>query len=339
MNPSGSSPSYARPGRRVSQLGVSSRSESQRSVFHVLATSPRSRTTCSIDCSDNTRLTARPECPAPTMTTGMRRARAQLTVTVTFVGLVSASKTAERFCDWATSAAIVVGVRVGLDLEVDPDAVVAVAHLGVATEDAEDVHVALDRGLDRLELDAPVLRDRRDARGEAARQAHEQELDGRRRQVLGREDLRMVGLVAEDRLVVVIGAEAAVLLDRRLAVRAAQPLVRRPPGELGGLRRVGQGVAGVEQRCDVDSVVRCRLGRAHHRLLIEGWRGPKRPKMIRLPRKSARFQLRSPREELARRARITKANEPKDVRRPASIPVRIRRRRWRRRARARRGRP
>ena len=35
-----------------------------------------------------------------------RRGRAQATVTVTLVGLVSASKTAERFCDWATSAAI-----------------------------------------------------------------------------------------------------------------------------------------------------------------------------------------------------------------------------------------
>ena len=74
MNPSGSSPSYSSPGRRVSQLGVSSRSESQRSVFQLLATSPRSRTTCSIDCSDSTRLTARPECPAPTMTTGTRSA-------------------------------------------------------------------------------------------------------------------------------------------------------------------------------------------------------------------------------------------------------------------------
>ena len=53
----------------------------------------------------------------------------------------------------------------------------------------------------------------------------------------------MVGGVAEDRLVLVVGAQAAVLLDRRLAVRAAQPLVRRPPRELGGLRGVGQGVA------------------------------------------------------------------------------------------------
>ena len=35
-----------------------------------------------------------------------RRAAAQATSTVTFVGLVSASNTAERFWDWATSASI-----------------------------------------------------------------------------------------------------------------------------------------------------------------------------------------------------------------------------------------
>ncbi len=40
MNPSGSSPSYAKPGSRHCQFGVSSRSESQRSVRHELATSP-----------------------------------------------------------------------------------------------------------------------------------------------------------------------------------------------------------------------------------------------------------------------------------------------------------
>ncbi len=34
----------------------------------------------------------------------LRRGGAQATVTVTLVGLVSASKTAERFCDCATSA-------------------------------------------------------------------------------------------------------------------------------------------------------------------------------------------------------------------------------------------
>ena len=34
----------------------------------------------------------------------------QLTSTVTFVGLVRISYTAERFCDWATSASISAGV-------------------------------------------------------------------------------------------------------------------------------------------------------------------------------------------------------------------------------------
>ena len=38
--PSGSSPWYAQPGRRVIQFGVSSRSESQRWVRHEFATSP-----------------------------------------------------------------------------------------------------------------------------------------------------------------------------------------------------------------------------------------------------------------------------------------------------------
>src|SRR5215210_4906748 len=70
MKPSGSSPSYAMPGRRVCQLGVSSRSESQRSVFQVLATSPRSSTTWSTPRPARAWLTARPAWPAPITTTG-----------------------------------------------------------------------------------------------------------------------------------------------------------------------------------------------------------------------------------------------------------------------------
>jgi hypothetical protein len=53
-------------------LGVSSRSESQRSVRHEFATSPRSSTTWSIDRSPRKRLAARPACPAP-MTTVVTR--------------------------------------------------------------------------------------------------------------------------------------------------------------------------------------------------------------------------------------------------------------------------
>ena len=45
MNPSGTGPRYACPGRRLCQFGVRRRSESQRSRRQELATSPRSSTT------------------------------------------------------------------------------------------------------------------------------------------------------------------------------------------------------------------------------------------------------------------------------------------------------
>ena len=95
-------------------MGVSSRSESQRSRRQEFATSPRSSTTWSIDRSLRKWLAARPACPAP-MTTVVMRSMAgpqltptagQATSTVTFVGFVRASNTAERFWDWATSASM-----------------------------------------------------------------------------------------------------------------------------------------------------------------------------------------------------------------------------------------
>ena len=69
-----------------------------------LATSPRSRTTWSIERAVRWRLIASPECPAPTTTAVT--IRHQTTVTVTSVGLVTMSYTAERFCDCATTARI-----------------------------------------------------------------------------------------------------------------------------------------------------------------------------------------------------------------------------------------
>ena len=83
---------------------------------------------------------------------------AQLTLTVTLVGLVITSNTADRFWDWATRASMSSCDGIGIDVVVHLDVVEAVPHLGIATEDAEDVHVTLDRRLDRVELDAPVLR-------------------------------------------------------------------------------------------------------------------------------------------------------------------------------------
>src|SRR4051812_24989125 len=70
--PPGSLPSYPYPGSRLCQLGVSSRSESQRSVRQEFATSPRSRTTWSIERSARHQLIANPAWPAPMITADVR---------------------------------------------------------------------------------------------------------------------------------------------------------------------------------------------------------------------------------------------------------------------------
>src|SRR5580658_1916875 len=117
MYPSGSLPSYPWPGRRHCQFGVSSLSESHRSRRQELPTSLRSRTTWSIDLVDRHRLMASPLWPAPRTTvdvcTGLPSDQGhgrQLTSTLTFVGFVMMSYTADRFCDCATSALISSGV-------------------------------------------------------------------------------------------------------------------------------------------------------------------------------------------------------------------------------------
>src|SRR5688572_26431246 len=72
---SGSSPSYPKPGSRLCQFGVSRVSESQRSR-QVLATSPRSRTTWSIERAARHQLIASPDWPAPMTTAVVRTGRA-----------------------------------------------------------------------------------------------------------------------------------------------------------------------------------------------------------------------------------------------------------------------
>ena len=94
------------------------------------------------------------------------------------------SKTAERFWDWATTAAISSLVASASMSKVTRMRAEAVADVGVDAEDAVQVHVALDARLDRVELDAAVLGDGGDAGGEAARQRREHDLD-RRRPVVG----------------------------------------------------------------------------------------------------------------------------------------------------------
>src|SRR4051794_31357002 len=270
MKPSRSSPSYARPGRRVSQFGVSSRSESQRSVLQVLATSPRSSTTWSTPRPVRTWLTARPAWPAPMTTTG----------TCVTLGARSVDRDADvrRVRDDVEDRGALLGLRherldvlrggVGVDVEVDADVVEAVAHLGIAAQDAEDVHVALDAGLHRLELDVAVLRDGGHAGGQAGRQPDEDVLDRGRAVVLGGEHLGVIGGVAEARLVAVGLAQPRVVVHRGLGAGAPDPLRRCAPGELGRLGGVGQRGAGAQQMLDVDAVVGHWLGGAHRDLLV-----------------------------------------------------------------------
>ena len=118
--------------------------------------------------------------------------------------------------------------RVRVDLERHLDVVEAVADVAVDAEDPADVLRALDRRLDRAQLDAAVLRDRRDARRQAARQADEEVLDRRDAVVLGREDLRVVGVERRLGLVALLLAEAEEVLDRRRAVRRRSATCRTP---------------------------------------------------------------------------------------------------------------
>src|SRR4029450_10552667 len=53
----------------------------------------------------------------------------------------------------------VVLAGVGLDVEVDADGAEAVADLVIDAEDAVQVHVGLERGLDRMKLDAAAVGD------------------------------------------------------------------------------------------------------------------------------------------------------------------------------------
>ena len=101
----------------------------------------------------------------------------------------------------------------------------------------------------------PVLGDRGDAGGQAARQPDQHVLDGRRALVLGGEDLGMIGIEREGALVVLFLAEAVKAFDRRVAVRAVLPFAGGAPFELRGLWRLGQRIASSDQRLDVHAII------------------------------------------------------------------------------------
>src|SRR4029077_17668759 len=53
----------------------------------------------------------------------------------------------------------VIRARIGANVEVDADAIKAVANVVIHAEDALDIHVTLEGGLDRVKLDAAALGD------------------------------------------------------------------------------------------------------------------------------------------------------------------------------------
>src|ERR1044071_2787875 len=159
MKPSGSLPRYANPGRRVSQFGVRRRSESHRSVRHELATSPRSRTTWSIERAVRCRLMASPDWPAPMMI---------VVVNLTTLAPDSSAPSVDGDEDvrrvgddiehgrpllrLRNQRLDVVVARFRTNIEMNADRAETVAHVVVHAEDALKVHVGFKRGLDRVEL-------------------------------------------------------------------------------------------------------------------------------------------------------------------------------------------
>ena len=126
--------------------------------------------------------------------------------------------------------------RVSIDVEVHVDAAEAVADVRISPEDAQDVHLALDRRGDRPKLDPTALCNRGDAGREAATERGEDNLHGRGTTVFRGEDRRVIGVKRERVLVLVLLAQPRVARHGRLAVGAMDPAGGRAPGELGGLR-------------------------------------------------------------------------------------------------------
>ena len=122
----------------------------------------------------------------------------------------------------------------------DADGAEAVAHVVVDAENALNVHVGLERRLDRMKLDAAPLGDRGNARGQTARQAGRERVRPASERCLRRRNLGMVRLDGERLVSRLLGAEPEELSDRGAAVRAVQPLATGPPFELRGFRRLLQ---------------------------------------------------------------------------------------------------
>src|SRR3972149_3777985 len=77
----------------------------------------------------------------------------------------------------------------------------------------------------------------------------------------------MIGLEGDLGLVLLLLAEPEESLDGGTAVGPVHPLARRPPLELGALRRLPQRFPGTEKRLDVHAVIDRGFGRSHDLLL------------------------------------------------------------------------
>ncbi len=79
--------------------------------------------------------------------------------------------------------------------------------------------------------------------------------------ILGREDLRVVGIEIERRLTRLLLAKTEETLDSRVTMRPILPLAGGTPFELGGFRGIRQGFARFNQMRNVHPVVHriCRL--------------------------------------------------------------------------------
>src|SRR5215510_6656080 len=155
----------------------------------------------------------------------------------------------------------VVLARIGANVEMNADSAEAIAHVVVDAEDALNVHVGLERGLDRMELYAASLGDRSNARRKAARKTGEDEFDGGRSIVLGCKDLRVVCLDREGLVARLLSSEPEEVADSGAAVRALQPFAACTPLELRRLWRLLQGLARAKQCSHINAVIHCRDGR------------------------------------------------------------------------------
>ena len=133
--------------------------------------------------------------------------------------------------------------RIGVDGVGHFDAIKTITHVTVDAKNPLDVHAALERRRDGVELDLAILSDGSDTRSQTAGQTDEHEFDRCRAVVLGRENLRMIRIDREFALVMMLLAETEESLDGGATVSAVDLPARRPPSELGCLRRLGQRLA------------------------------------------------------------------------------------------------